>query len=164
MLFAARIAQLRYNSLLGKFNYQKGYFAEYLILNQLTLNARKNNELLKSITRYFPGDFNFCSYSTVWRYDRSPAYAKAFNVDVFARAESPDDYSIIGEVKNRDTKKFSKDEVIVFEKKLDKVKELESIGRAVGFVFSRSGFTKDAETYCKQKGIACSEDKKWLEV
>jgi hypothetical protein len=30
-------------------------------------------------------------------------------------------------------------------------------------IFSRSGFTKEAEEYCKERGIACSEDERWLE-
>jgi hypothetical protein len=92
----------QYYSLLGKYNYQKGYFAEYAILDQLKYRARENNDLFKSITRYLPGDFEFCEYSRVWRYDSSPEYAKRFNVDIFARAQSPGDYSIIGEVKSRD--------------------------------------------------------------
>ncbi len=50
-----------------------------------------------------------------------------------------------------------------FEKKFAGVKKLENIDRAVGFIFSRSGFTKDAQDYCKEKGIACSEDERWLE-
>jgi hypothetical protein len=156
--------QEQYNSLLGKYNYHKGYFAEYLILDQLKCHAGKNNELFKSITRYLPGDFDFCQYSRVWRYDSSPEYARKFNVDIFARAQSPGDYSIIGEVKSREARKFSKEEAIEFEKKFEQVKNLENLERAVGFIFSRSGFTKDAEAYCKEKGIACSEDDRWLET
>jgi len=152
----------QYYSLRGKFNYQKGYFGEYLILDQLKYRARKKNELLKSITRYLPDDFGFCDYSRVWRYDSSPEFARGFNVDIFARAESPGDYSIIGEVKSRELKKFSKDEVIEFEKKFEKVNKLENIERAVGFIFSLSGFTREAEEYCQEKGIACSEDERWL--
>ncbi|MGD2093086.1 MAG: hypothetical protein PVH61_43395 [Candidatus Aminicenantes bacterium] len=155
--------QEQYNRLLGKFNCQKGYLAEYLIIDQLKLHAGKNNELFKSMTRYLPGDFDFCDYSRVWRYDSSPEYARKFSVDIFARSQSPANYSIIGEVKSRETKKFSKDEVTEFETKFARVKELENIDRAVGFIFSRSGFTKDAENYCKEKGIACSEDERWLE-
>jgi hypothetical protein len=151
-----------YYSLLGKFNYQKGYFAEYAILDQLKYRTRKNNTLFKSITRYLPGDFEFCEYSRVWRYDSSPEYARKFNVDIFARAQSPGGYSIIGEVKSRDLKKFSKDEVIEFERKFAEVKKIEGIDRAVGFIFSRSGFIQEAEEYCKEKGIACSEDERWL--
>ena len=60
-------------------------------------------------------------------------------------------------------KRFSKDEVITIEKKFAEVKKLENIERVQGFIFSRSGFTKDAEDYCREKGIACSEDEKWLE-
>jgi hypothetical protein len=153
----------KYNHLLGKYNCQKGYFAEYLILDQLRWHGREKNELLKSITRYLPGDFDFCDYSRVWRYDSSPEYARGLSVDIFARSRSTGDYSIIGEVKTREVKKFSKDEVMEFHKKFAGVKKLENIDRAVGFIFSRSGFTKDAEDYCKEKGIACSEDEKWLE-
>ena len=153
----------QYNSLLGKYNYRQGYFAEYLILDQLRLHAHENNELLKSITRYLPGDFNFCDYSRVWKYHSSPEYTRVFSLDIFARSQSLGDYSIIGEVKSRELKKFSKDEVMEFEKKFSEVKKLENIERAVGFIFSRSGFTKEAEDYCKEKGIACSEDERWLE-
>jgi len=152
----------QYYSLLGKYNYQKGYFAEYGILDQLKYRARENNDLFKSITRNLPGDFEFCEYSRVWRYDSSPEYARKFNVDIFARAQSPGDYSLIGEVKSRDLRKFSKDEVIEFERKFAEVKKIEGIERAVGFIFSRSGFILEAEEYCKEKGIACSEDERWL--
>ncbi|MCP4146686.1 MAG: hypothetical protein GY757_02955, partial [bacterium] len=153
----------QYVTLLGKHNYQKGLFAEYAILDQLKFRGRKKNDLLKSITRYLPDDFDFCEYDRVWRYDHSPVYAKNFNVDIYARAAAPGDYSIIGEVKCRDSRTFSKDEVLVFEKKFHLLIELENIERAVGFIFSRSGFTKDAEDYCKQKGFACSEEERWLE-
>jgi hypothetical protein len=152
----------QYDSLLGKHNSQKGLFTEYLLLEQLRLHAHENNESLKSITRYLPEDFNFCRYDRVWRYDHSPVYAKGFNVDIYARAIDPGDYSIIGEVKSRDTRKFSKEEVIDFQRKFTVVKEHENIDRAIGFIFSRGGFTKEAEQYCREKGIACSEDERWL--
>ena len=152
----------QYQSLQGKYNYQKGYFAEYLILDQLRLHAWEKNELLKSITRYLPEDFNFCRYSRAWKYDFAPEYSRRFNIDIFARSAAANDYSIIGEVKSREHKKFSKDEVIEFEKKFAEVKKLEKIDRAVGFIFSRSGFSKEAENYCREKGIACSEDERWL--
>jgi hypothetical protein len=153
----------QYNSLLGKYNYQQGYFAEYLILDQLKYNARKKNELLKSITRYLPVDFDFCDYSRVWKYDSSPEYARGFSVDIFARAQSPGDFSIIGEVKSRKLKKFSKNEAVHFLGKFEEIKKLENLERVIGFIFSRKGFTTEAETYCQEKGIACSEDERWLE-
>jgi len=154
----------QYSSLLGKYNYQKGYFAEYLLIEQLRLYAREKNELLKSITRYLPTDFNFSNYSRVWRYDSSPEHSRSFNVDIYARAVEAADYSIIGEVKSRDIRKFSKEEVVTFERKLAAVKTEEKIERAVGFIFSRSGFTVNAEEYCKERGIACSEDVRWLYI
>lgn len=152
----------QYNRLQGRYNYQKGYFAEYLILEQLKYHAREDNDMLKSLTRYLPGDFDFCDYSRVWKYDSSPEYAKAFNIDIFARSSNPADYSIIGEVKSREVKKFSKDEVEVFERKFEMVKKIEKVNRAQAFIFSRCGFTREAEEYCKERGIGCSEDERWL--
>jgi len=153
----------QYRRLQGKYHSQKGYFAEYLILDRLRYRARENNELLKAITRYLPGDFNFCQYSRVWRYDSSPEYSRNFSVDIFARSAHAEDYSIIGEVKSREVKKFSKEEAVDFERKMAEVKKIESIDRAVGFIFSRCGFTAEAEDYCRENGIACSEDEKWLD-
>ncbi|MCP4149026.1 MAG: hypothetical protein GY757_14860 [bacterium] len=153
----------KYNRLQGKYNLQKGHFAEYLILDQLKCHAHKKNDFFKSIVHNLPADFNFCRYKRVWKYDGSPEYAESFNADIFALAENPDDYSIIGEVKRRESKKFSKNEVLDFERKFTEVKKIEKITRAVGFVFSRCGFTEEAENYCRQKGIAVSEDEKWLQ-
>lgn len=153
----------QFNRLQGKYNYQKGYFAEYLILDQLKFHSAQKNEPLKQLTRYLPGDFDFCRYSRVWKYDSSPEYARSFNVDIFARAENAGDYSIIGEVKSRDAKKFSKKEVEEFEIKFAEIKKVEKIDRAIGFIFSRAGFTKEAEDHCQARGIACSEDVRWLE-
>ncbi|MCP5107886.1 MAG: hypothetical protein GY950_31145, partial [bacterium] len=152
----------KYDRLLGKYNYQKGLFAGYLLLEQLRLHACENNTSLKSLTRYLLEDFNFCRYSRVWKYDSSPTYAKKFNVDIFARATDPADYSVIVEVKNRDTRKFSKEEALDSQRKFEEVKKIENIDRAVGFIFSRSGFTKEAEDYCRENGLACSEDEQWL--
>jgi hypothetical protein len=85
-------------------------------------------------------------------------------VDIFARPVNASDYAIIGEVKSRDTRKFSKEEAVAFERKFAGVKKLENIDRAVGFIFSRSGFSREADAYCREKGIACSEDETWLDT
>jgi hypothetical protein len=154
----------RYKSLLGKFNYQKGYYAQYMILDRLRLHAREKNELLKSVTRYLPGDFEFCDYSSVWMYHSSPEYGRVFSVDIFARPVHAGDYSIIGEVKNRENKKFSLAELKEFQLKFAEIKKRENLERVVGFIFSRVGFTAEAEDCCREKGIACSEDESWLEL
>lgn len=99
--------QTMYFSLLGKYNYQKGLFLEYVLGDQLRLHARDRNELLKSLTRNLPGDFNFCRYDHVWRYDKWPEHAQGFNADIFARAADPGDYSLVMEIKNRAVRKFS---------------------------------------------------------
>ncbi len=153
----------QYHRLQGKTNYQKGYFAEFLILNLLKYRARKLNSLLKSVTRYLPRDFNFCEYSRVWRYDGSMEYGREFNVDIFARSESAGNYSIIGEVKNRGIKKFSKEEAVSFMAKFAEIKKLKNLELVIPFIFSHPGFTREAEDYCREMGIACSEDDCWLE-
>ena len=65
-------------------------------------------------------------------------------------------------MKSRELKKFSKDEVVHFLGKFEEIKTMENLERVIGFIFSRKGFTKDAEAYCKEKGIAFSEDERWL--
>ena len=66
-------------------------------------------------------------------------------------------------MKSREIKKFSKEEVLDFERKFDEVKKYENLDRVVGFIFSRCGFTEEAEQYCIEKGIAYSSNEKWLE-
>lgn len=152
----------KYFKLLGKYNHQKGYFAEYVILDRLRVGTEENNQLLKSCTKNLPVDFNFSKYSRVWRYNNSSEFARDFSVDIYARARLETDYSIIGEVKSRDLKKFLKDEAIEFELKFDEIKKIEKLERVIGFIYSVSGFTVEAEEYCKEKGIAISEDERWL--
>jgi hypothetical protein len=154
--------KIQYDILMGKYNNQKGLFAEYVIMDLLRLHAREHNDLLKSITRNLPADFNFCEYERVWHYNYSPHGAKSFNIDLYALAASPGDYTIIGEVKNREAKKFSKEETMEFERKYREIIASEHLTRVVGFIFSRSGFTQEAEEYCKEKGFACSDDDRWL--
>ncbi len=153
-----------YRKLQGEHNYLKGYFAEYLILDQLRYHALEKNSLLKSITQNLPPDFEFCRYESVWNYRFAPECGKSFSVDILARAKNTDNYTIVGEVKNRKGKKFSKDEAAAFEEKLAEIKKQENLNRVQGFIFSRKGFTKEAEAYCRKKGLAYSDDKQWFEV
>ncbi len=44
-----------------------------------------------------------------------------------------------------------------------KLKALIKLERVIPFIFSHRGFTQEAEEYCQEKGIACSEDESWLE-
>ncbi|MCP4153453.1 MAG: hypothetical protein GY757_37340 [bacterium] len=152
-----------YRRLQGQFNYNKGYFAEYLILDRLRYHALQKNNLLKSITFNLPEDFEVCEYKRVWSYRFAPEYGKGISVDILALAREPENYSIIGEVKNRENKKFSKDEVLAFENKVKEIKEGENLNRVVGFIFSRKGFTREAEAYCRKNGIAYTSDEQWLE-
>ncbi len=153
----------QYNRLSGQYNFIKGNYAEYSLYDQLHFHAQENNEFLKSITRYLPADFNFCQYSSVWRFNYALLHGKNFNIDIFARATQPENYSIIGEVKNRDSKKFSKEEALDFLVKYEEVKRIEKLERTIAFIFSLSGFTQEAEEFCQEKGIACSDDDRWLE-
>ena len=154
--------QKQYFRLLGKYNQQKGLFAEYAILNLVRYQSQKNNDLLKSVTRNLPGDFKFCEYSRVWRYDGVVEFGAPFNVDIYARAQSPADYSISGEIKNRDRKKFTREEAIAFMEKYTVLKSSEKLDRVIPFIFSRPGFTGEAESYCQANNMAWSLDEHWL--
>ncbi len=156
-----RKSEEKYFKLLGKFNQAKGAWAEYLIINQLRTRAHRNRERFLSMTENLPGDFQFMEYESVWRYYASPVDKSELEIDVFARA-GKDEYSIIGEVKNRETKKFSEEEAAAFLKKMEELKEMEKIEKAVGFVFSPKGFTGGALQFFKEHRIAWSDDERWM--
>lgn len=155
-------SQRRYRELLGKYNYTKGYFAEFLIINQLRFHAYRNQDMFQSMIKNLPEDFRFVRYKSVWSYKTSQADKPELNIDVFARAPE-NEYSLICEVKNRDTKKFSTEEAAQFLEKVRELKEIERVSKTVPFVFSLTGFTQDALEYCKSHHIAWSDDQCWLE-
>ncbi len=151
----------RYNTLLGEYNYRKGLFAEYLIIDKLRLEACRENKKFMEITENLPGDFEFSEYRRVWKYRITPDASKELNIDIFARADAG--YSIIGEVKNRTTKRFSKEEAEEFLRKADQLRETERVEKSICFVFSRAGFTEETLTFLNVRGIAYSSDERWLD-
>ena len=145
-----------------KYNQAKGAFAEYLIIRRLRHDAHRKNDFFKSITCNLPEDFRFVDYRTVWSYKFSPLHKRDTQIDVFARSGPADEYSVIGEVKSRDAKKFSGQEARRF---LEKIRELvyeESVAKHIGFVFSISGFTEEAVAFMEDNRIAWSDDDRWL--
>ncbi len=153
--------RILYKKLRGQFNKYKGEFSEYVIINHLKHRAYKRNDLYISMMNNLPEDFRFAEYSTIWSYSASPVHKKDIQVDVFAQAEDGE-YSLIGEVKNRKAK-FSLKEAKVFFEKASEVKALESLDRALFFVFSAEGFTKGAIKFFDDNGIAWSCDKRFLD-
>ncbi len=161
---ALKELKTRNNQLQGQFNYQKGYFAEYLIVDQLRFHGEAKNPHLKKITQNLPADFNFCTYADVWTYRLALSHGKGFSVDILAQAKNPGDYSIIGEIKNRDIKKFSLKEATAFLDKFTSIQDKENLHPVLGFIFSRNGFTQEAETYLQEQGIAFSSAEQWLDI
>lgn len=150
-----------YQSLLGKYNQTKGLFAEFAIINQLRLHAFRNQELFTSITHNLPEDFRFVEYEHVWSYKTARPDKRDIWIDVFARA-GKNEYSLIGEVKNRTKNPFSAAEAEEFVRKAQILQEREQVEKAVLFVFSRKGFTRDSLAYFQEYGIAWSDDERWL--
>ena len=100
-------------------------------------------------------------YESIWSYSASPIYKKDIQVDIFAKA-SNDNYSLIGEVKNRKAK-FSLKEAKEFLSKAMEVKKMENVNKALIFIFSSSGFFQNTIQFLKENKIAWSSDKKFLE-
>ena len=150
-----------YRKLLGQFNQTKGLLAEFLIINQLRLHAHQRQDVFLSITHNLPADFQFAEYEHVWSYKTARPDKQDIQIDIFARAGN-EAYSLIGEVKNRSTKAFSKAEAEEFVRKAKILQEHEQIKHAVLFVFSRKGFTQDALNYFQEYDIAYSDDELWL--
>ncbi|MDY0091065.1 MAG: hypothetical protein RBT80_00015 [Candidatus Vecturithrix sp.] len=112
-----------------------------------------------SITHNLPADFRFVEYEHVWSYKTTRPDKQDIQIDIFARA-GKEAYSLIGEVKNRSTKAFSKADAEEFVRKARIVQEREQIKKTVFFVLSRNGFTQDALAYFQEHGIAYSDDER----
>jgi hypothetical protein len=151
-----------YEQLKGRYNKYKGEYSEYVIMTLLKHRAYKNNALFLSMINHVPADFKFVSYESVWTYTTSLIYNKTIQLDIFARAK-PNDYSIIGEVKNR-KQKFSKKEAALFLEKAKAVKKLEKITKVLYFVFSSSGFYQNTIAFFKHHSIAWSDDPRFLNI
>ncbi|MBF0449283.1 MAG: hypothetical protein HQK75_01125 [Candidatus Magnetomorum sp.] len=153
--------KLLYQKIKGEYSKYKGEFSEYVIINHLKHRAYKNNKLFISMINNIPEDFQFVEYISTWSYSASLIQKKIIQVDIFAHANT-DEYSIIGEVKNR-KQKFSQKEAIDFLKKAREVKKIEKVKKSIFFVFSSNGFYKNTLSFFIDNGIAWSDDKRFLE-
>jgi energy-coupling factor transporter ATP-binding protein EcfA2 len=154
--------QQLYRKLQGKFNKYKGEFSEYVIINCLRHRAYKQNDYYVALINNLPDDFQFVDYESIWSYSASPVHKKDLQVDIFAKAGG-DDYSLIGEVKNRKAK-FSVKEAQIFLAKALEVQQLENVSKTLFFVFSAGGFFKNTIQFLKENKIAWSDDKTFLEL
>jgi hypothetical protein len=150
-----------HRQVLGEYSSFKGKFAEFLIINHLRRRAYKNQTLFRKMTDNLPEDFSFAEYQTVWSWSGSPVESRDIQIDIFARA-GHEEYSLIGEVKNRKGK-FSVKEAEEFVKKAGRLMKAEDVRKAVLFVFSVSGFFKNTLEYMKKNSIAWSDDRRWIE-
>jgi hypothetical protein len=132
-----------------------------MVSNHLKYRAFESNDLFCAMMNNLPDDFEFVQYQSVWKYTASPALKHSFEIDVFAEALE-DQYSLIGEVKNR-LSPFSVSEATAFVEKSNQLIQLENVGKHVLFVYSMKGFTQDAIQFFKEKGIAWCEDECWLD-
>ena len=161
--YNALIQKLKKNNkeIQGEYGQYKGKFAEYVIIDNLRYRAYENQDFFRKMLENLPDDFRFAEYRTVWSYSASPILQRDIQIDIFARAPE-NEYSLIGEVKNRKAK-FSVKEAREFREKAAELTELENVGKALLFVFSVNGFFKNTLAYLQKHGIAWTSDKKWLE-
>ncbi len=150
-----------YRRVSGEQSYYKGMFAEFMIIRHLVYHAYKNNQYYQSLMHNLPADFRFSEFESVWSYKSSPIHKRDIQIDVFARAK-PGEYAMIGEVKNREKEKFSLREAEEFREKALILTELEKVEKAVLFVFSKCGFTKDALQYMEEQAMAWTEEEAWI--
>ncbi|KPA13395.1 hypothetical protein MHK_006397 [Candidatus Magnetomorum sp. HK-1] len=150
-----------FHTICGKYGSLKGRFAEYMITNHLKFRVYEHNDLFCSMMNNLPKDFHFVSYQSVWKYTASPVLKRSLEIDVFARAES-NEYSLIGEVKNR-MSPFSKAEADAFKNKAGTLIKIEQIEKFVLFVYSIKGFTKEAIQFFLENNISWCDDERWLD-
>ena len=150
----------KFHTICGKYGSLKGRFAEYMVSNHLKYRAHKHNQLFCEMMNNLPKDFCFADYQSVWKYTASPVHSKSFEIDVLARAKS-DEYSLIGEVKNR-LSPFSLSEAVDFLNKAKKLLEIEQVEKYVLFVYAIKGFTKDVMPFFMENNIVWCDDERWL--
>ncbi|MCP4405521.1 MAG: hypothetical protein GY801_50490, partial [bacterium] len=155
----------KYRRLLGKYGQEKGAFAEYHILKKLR-TAYRRQDLFRSMIHNLPEDFQFVAYDSVWSYHGTAQGRPDFQVDIFAHAADTaavGTTAIIGEIKNRDNTPFTDPEAQAFLEKMATLKQMEQIADALGFVYSRGGFTAPALDILQEHQLAYSDDERWLE-
>jgi hypothetical protein len=153
--------QKKYKTLSGDYNRYKGAFAEFVICHHLRYSAFRHNDLFRSLMQNLPEDFRFSEYENVWSYSSPPLFQPEFQIDLFARAKQGE-YSLIGEVKNRE-KPFLLKEAEAFLEKAQVLMRLEQVQQAVLFVFSAAGFYDNTFEYLQTNNIAWSDDPRWLD-
>ncbi|MEE4359405.1 MAG: hypothetical protein V2I97_23235 [Desulfococcaceae bacterium] len=152
----------KYRKLSGEYNHYKGAWAEFMMIQHLR-SAHQKNEYYQSITENLPRDFAFVPYDSVWSYTSPPLHEKEFRTDVYAKA-AKNSYSVIAEVKNRKNTKFSLQECRAFAENAAELQKIEKTGKAVLFVFSACGLTKDAQAYAQEHRMAWSADRRWMDT
>ena len=155
--------QGKYESLSGEHNRYKGAFAEFVISHHLSYAAHGENDLFRGMMRNLPDDFRFAEYESVRQCHSPPLHRPEFQLDILARA-GDEEYSLIWEVKHRETKKFSVGEAEEFLEKAGELIRIEGITKYVLIVFSSSGFTRETPDWLASRGIAYSEDARWLDT
>lgn len=152
--------QQKYRQLLGKYSQAKGAFAEYQILKKFR-TAYQHTDQYCAMLQNLPADFGFVPYESVWSYHGAAQGRPDFQVDLFARPK--EGLSIIGEIKYRDNDPFDAPEAQAFLNKMATLQQLEHVTDALGFVYSRNGFTTPALEILRAHQIAYSDDERWLE-
>ena len=164
----------KYRQLIGKYAQEKGAFAEYQILKKLR-TAYRQSDVFRSMIHNLPEGFEFAVYESVWSYYGTAQGRPDFQVDIFARpkadafarpkadafAHAANAVALIGEIKNRDNAPFTAPEAQAFREKMATLQQLEHVTDAIGFVYSRSGFTTPALDFLREHRIAYSDDVRW---
>jgi len=131
-----------------------------MVIEHLRFRAYGKNDHYCMMTKNLPDDFEFVEYKTVWKYTASVILKRDFEIDIFARAKA-DQYSLIGEVKNRKGS-FNEKEAETFLNKASELIQMEDVKKAALFVLCVGGFTDGAIQCFKKHKIAWSANEDWL--
>ncbi len=155
----------KYQKLSGEYSYFKGKFAEYVIINHLQYRAHNHSERFKSMLENLPPNFEFAEYQSVWSYSASPVHKRDLQIDLFAQPKpGTRAYSLIGEVKNRISPKFTVEESTHFMEKAQELQKLEQVEKVMLFVFCLAGFHEETLAFFREQGIAWSDDARWIDI
>jgi len=146
----------------GKLNYYKGHWAEFLILNFLRHEAHQEPDHLKDRVYNYKEGTRFREYKEVKSHMFKLADGRVREIDVYAVCYDEPEHEINDlafEVKNRETRKTGPEEVNVFVRKLE---DLRQTGRPIeGIFYSASGFTEEAVKKLEESNLMYTDYDRW---
>ena len=143
-------------SIEGGLNYYLGRFSEIFIEN--VMGKFDGREVEGSHYFNIEGKVTLPRFEEVYRTRTQMIASRGYQIDVFGLAvEEGEEIGWAVEVRHREDQRFGIEDVRKFLGALESLRKERGLDRICGWVFSRAGFTDEAEVALRQEGVMVSE-------